>query len=1025
MRLLQQRPFPEEVYKKLKHEYFVDRKGLLVGKPKDTEIAKTAILHLIRKSVIKDDGTLTHLLELPFFQRNVHDPGIFFESLKVDNPNALVIDPSQLDNAEYIQQIQEELKEKVIIENQSVFQEEKERVKQEIEKMKKELATIPTRLEAEEYEEPQIHEDEEQQKQEWWQILNLIDDPFPSAEGLQKIDRKMYDEIIVKTEIFNKYVGYADTLRDQIFKNTIVYGEFGSGKTAFFDYLSEILLRNKILSVYVPLWAGLEDQMNIFSFEEELISRLLEECKRYGVVFNGDENHTNHATIIRNMFIQLNEQKGFLGLVIFIDDLHKNAKALDYVLNFLSWLQIFTSSMIKGNNLKVAVYVAGIPQWKTRISSEPRLSGSLIRDEFMPEVSERDAYDMLNRRMLTYSKNQDKKNIIGPIFVKTIYESLKKGGQVVTFRAFLRQAIDEFMNRNFDRVLTVNPKAISSEKLLEIRKIITNVPKLSIQFEQLLSLISNVHDENRQKCFEILGTTFLEGGIYENSPQAERNFWALQQIERSGLINYISDSKGMKWVINKDLKEVNRKIIDRDGVSMEDYLVPVFIGTPIIKKRRLKSPQLEILESILKHTNKPAEQQMLKDAIQSYKPLLVIDTTHSIDILPNELVNNCLQSMSSLTRIFMLMEKIPPIDGNDLDVLYFWKKFWYKPSSLIEFITEVENKDSRDINRANFIFGLYKEAFSNTVTFLNSQLEKDVMFSISYQDLTKEDCEIMDQSRELWATKEYYEMCSHIASYVEIKLRQHIFNILTLVYGKRENRIKRLDPQQIRQTVNENMRKDEKKGLTPAENELQYLDRKHYKVLMTKGDSQQSELGHANWNEIFSHVFTPWNEDDLLKFLDMFATYNTATSHNKNEIITNSQQHDLRQFAINSMFFLQKLNASYRKILNQCVVKRDSTFFFAFKQSVDVNNQNDVPVTREEFERLVKRMSLMEEIEVHMDQHHLVHSFYNLDYRKFFLIVSLLLNVNDENMQKVGAKLVMLGDSSPLFQLKLESIHKN
>lgn len=1008
----------------MKHEYFVDKKGLLVGKPKDAEIAKTAILHLIRKSVIKDSDTLTHLLELPFFNRNVHDPQIFFESLKVDNPSVLVIDPAQLDNAEYIQQIQEELKEKVITENQSVFQEEKEKVKQEIEKMKKELATIPTRLEAQEYEEPKIHEDEEQQKQEWWQTLNLIDDPFPSAEGLQKIDRKMYDEIIVKTEIFNKYVGYADTLRDQIFKNTIVYGEFGSGKTAFFDYLSEILLRNKILSVYVPLWAGLEDQMNIFSFEEELISRLHEECKRYGVVF-GDENHTNHASVIRNMFIQLHEQKGFLGLVIFIDDLHKNAKAFDYVLNFLSWLQIFTSSLIKGNNLKVAVYVAGIPQWKTRISSEPRLSGSLIRDEFMPEVSERDAYNMLNRRMLTYSKNQDKKNIIGPIFVKTIYENLKKGGLVVTFRDFLRQAIDEFMKGNFDRVLTVNPRAISSEKLLEIRKTITNVPRLSIQFEQLLSRISNVQDENRQKCFEILGTTFLEGGINENSPQAERNFWALQQIERSGLINFISDSTGMKWVINKDLKEINRKIIDRDGVSMEDYLVPVFIGTPIIKKRRLKSPQLEILESILKHTNKPEEQQILRDTIQFYKPLLSIDTTHSIDILPNELVNNCLQSLSSLTRAFMLVEKFSPIEGIDMDVIYFWKTFWYKPSSLIEFINEIENKESADINRANYIFGLYKEAFSNTVTFLNSQIEKNRIFSISYQDLTKEDCEIMDKSRELWAAKEYYEMCSRIAEYVEIKLRQHVFNILTLIYGKKDNRVKRLDPQQIRQTVNDNMRKDEKKGLSAAENELQYLDRKHYKILMTRGDSPKSEVGHANWNEIFNHIFTPWNENDLLKFLDMFATYNTATAHNKNEVITNSQQHDLLQFAVNSMFFLQKLNSSYRKIMKHCVIIRDSKLFFSFKESIDMMNQDDVPASRDEFDRLVKRMSLMEEIEIYVDQQNLIRSFYNVDYRKFFMIVSLLLNVNPESIQKVGSKLVMLHDESPTFKLKLESVSKN
>lgn len=1023
MRVIQQKDFSNDLYKTTKHNYF-SLKTRDVGKPKDTEIAQIALFYMIRKGMIKTELNLKKILDLPFFSRNVFKPEIFFEALKLKNPNSIVvIEPSMLDNSEYVQKIEDEIKQKIIIENQAQFEEQRKIFQTEIDERKRELAIIPTRFKNQNYEEPKVEEREEKPMQEWWQILNLRDDPFPLAEGFQKINKEIYENIVVRTEIFKKYVNYAETLRDQIFKNTIFYGEFGSGKTAFFDYLKVILLRKKILTVYVQLWVGLDNDTNIYKFEEQLISKLLDECNRYGVTVN-DVDHKHHPTAINNILQQLVDQRNFIGLIIFVDDLHKNTKAFDSALDFLSYLQIFTSESTKEKNVNVATYVAGIPQWKAKIDSEPRLSGSLIRQEFMPSISEEDAYYMLNNRMLTFSKNQDKKNIIGKAFVKQIYETLKKNNISITFREFLKWALDEFRNSNFDRVLSVNPRAIPTDTLHEIHNEIYENPKLAYQFDSLFLLFVNAQQENKQKCFEILGNIFLDHGILESSPQAERNSWAFEQLIRSGLIHYVEEGKDVKWFVNKDLIDINKQIINKYNFSMEDYLIPSFLGKSILKKKNHRNLELEILETLAKGRNKSNEQQIINEVIKSYKPLIDIESSHALTIVPKEIVEKCIRSLSSLTSAFILLENTSPLEGDDLTIINFWKEFWYKPSSMIEFINQIERKDDLDVNSANFILGLHKEAFIEIVTFLQDQDTKDKIFSIAYKNLTNDDCKVIDKTRDLWSNKDYFVMCSVIVEYLENKIRNDLFNIMTLIYGDNENHLKRFD-EKILHKIKDKIIKDEKKGFSLVKNELQHLDRKDYKILMTKGPPmEKSEIGHKNWEEVFSHLFAPWTEEQLYNFLDKFGDYNTSTSHNKTEAISSSQQPDLRQFVIDSMFFIQRLNSSYRKLIKSGITEKESKFYFSFNKNVDTSTQNYIEASPDEFIRIKNRMVKMGETVVPIHDNEYVLTFFGLSYRKFVMIIGLLLNMNEEKRKKIGVELTILEDNSPNFRFKLNPIMK-
>lgn len=1013
-RLLQQKDFPEDLYKKIKHEYFYERMRNIIGKPKNSEIAHVAVFYMIRKHLIKSDESLTELLDLPFFDNNLPHKELYHEALKLKNPESYVIvDPSRIDESEYRSTIEQELRKKVLQENEVLFKEEREKYQHEIDDMKKQLATIPTILEAEEYKEPQIEQDNLETKPEWWQLLNLKDDPFPLAEGLKRIDKSLREHIVVKTDIFNRYVHFASSLEDQVFKNTIFYGDFGSGKTAFFDYLGEILVRNKIMPTLISLWPVLDVDTNIHTFEQALLYKLQDECIRFKVNTEEPEN-ASYQQRIRYTLRALRDQKGFSGFVIFIDDLHKNPKAFDAVIDFLSYLQIFTANMTGEADLRLALFVAGVPHWRSRISSDPRLSGSLIREEVFPVISELDAYNMLNKRLMVYSKNQDKKNIIGPGFVKQVYESLKSSQQTITFREFIKSALAEFKNGNFD-ILTVNPNAIPTPQLHAIKDILLTRPKLNYQFEKLLSLLSNANAENRQRCFGLLGSIHLDGSLSEKSQKFERNRWALQQLERCGLIRPVQGAE-TKWVVGKEMLEANKEILDRYAVSMEDYLIPIFVGS-LVSRKSIETPEIEVLNSLVQEKIPDEAKSMITEAVRLHGQLAEIDRTHRIDIVPKELVERCVLSLSYLTKAFFICESIPNQANDDLEELILWNDFWYQLPSVTEFTNQViENKNSPDITQANYIFSLYKEAFESLADFLKAQNEKDRLFMITYRDLTTEDCKVIYQAREDWFQKQYFEAAAGVAEHIEVKIRETLFNILLLLYGPFEKRVKRFDDESIRKRLFVNIGKDGKKGFARASNELQYLDRKDYKGIMTNA----TKLGHQNWEEIFKHIVQPWDEDTLSAFLNRFADYNTATSHMKTEVITAEQQNTLLHFIVDSMSFLQKMNQSYRILLDKGHFERDKIHFFSLDEFQDRQSLTGINVTSQDAKKLTNRFTQMGDILLSVNNVEFLETFYNMDYRTIIATISRLLKVTQPEFEKAGVRLHIVKDRSPLFHVRLD-----
>ena len=1007
--LLLQNSFSKELYKNEKKSYFYPLKRL-VGNPKDTEIARIMLMFMIRKNQIKDNDKLTQILKLSFFKINIRQPKMFHDALKLKKPQTLIImDHAKLDNIEYLEKIEKEIEKRIRVEQTDSLNQEKEKYLSEIKIAKKNLAAIPTKLEPQNIPEPEQTDSEDKNNKLWWQELNLSEDPFPVAEGLYKIDKNIYDDIIVQTDIFKKYIDIVNTIPSQIYKNTIFYGDFGSGKTAFFNYLSKILIRRKILSIHIPLQASKDNSKNTHNFDYELITRLKEKCNEFDVKINVTAEIPKQE--IKNILTGFKEQKAFTGIVIFLDDLHKEQNAFDAVKDFLSSLQIFTTSMMEFG-FNIAIYVAGIPQWMNSINKEPRLHGSLIRDESMPDVSIKHAHEMLNKRMITFSKNKNKKNIIGLPFVQKVYDKMKEHHTSITFREFLRIALKEFESGNYDTVLTIDPNSIPSDILSSIKNMILSISKLDYQFEHLLELIADANVENKIACFEFLGIISMEpdNAMYEDEPQLQRNKWSAQQLLRSGLIHYWEDGEKIKWVVSKELITKNKEIIEKHNVSMEDYLVPIFVGKHVNRLTPTISREYEVLQKIYDEMDDPVIKNLLNQTLSQHQKLLDNANTH-IQIPPNEIIFDCKKSLSSFTNVFIHIIKISKNNYNDQNILQFWKIFYYVPSALIEFINNIETKNEHDDTAAYYIWGLYNESFANIVSFLEDHINNNKIYEINHEKLTIKECKLFDDLRKLWSNGDHYEMAEIIMKDVENTLRKHIRNILLLLCGNKRNPIY---DESIIKIIDSNKEKDKKRGLSITDNELQYFGRKDYKLLMTSGPTQDNECGRRNWNKIFKHIFIGWNEQRLYNYLDVFGDYNTSTSHNNRDSIDHHQQHDIRQFILDTMYIYSKFNDCYVHLLEN-FVHDSSGYFFTFDHTF---RGKPIHIDLESLLEFVQKINIDDELDIDTEPKSL-NVFYRIKYREIMMMLAILSKNDNELTTKSDIYLKLINTGIEKFKFKI------
>lgn len=408
---------------------------------------------------------------------------------------------------------------------------------------------------------------------------------------------------------------------------------------------------------------------------------------------------------------------------------------------------------------------------------------------------------------------------------------------------------------------------------------------------------------------------YIENGIEENSDKAQRYEWHLQQLYKSGLLDCTYTDNIVRWYISKELFEFNKQILLEYDISLDNYLIPLFIEEKT-KKKEIKHeyPQSNILTAIIKNGS-DIEKQFVRDTISTDRKLQNIEQ-HYDQVTPQELIQLCVRTLAHLTKLYLAVCNLKSYSKKDSDILKFWKTSWYSPPSLIELVNQLNEGEFNDITKANFILGLYRESFDVLTSFINDEFERNYVIRFDLADLTSEDSKRFHKIREDYARGNWFLAAQGTVEHVEQKLRVTLFNIFSILYGSFERRVVRIDDE-IKDRMFKNQTKDYKKKFSRANNELQYLDRKDYSKVLT-GPTQK---GHLNWLEIFKYVFNKWTEDQLCNYLNSFGDFNTESSHLKTEVITSEEQNRLLILIVDSLYFVKALNRSYRIMLLNSLYK--------------------------------------------------------------------------------------------------------
>ena len=999
--LMSKSEIPHRLLKQQKSDFFLEQHKYR-SVPSDREIAYETLDYLFRINYIATSDDLTRVLSLPFFKENVRDSTVFIERLNVERAG-VGLDFKKLREKDYEAALKEQIKQEVIRENAKEIEEA-------VQRRKEESDVYPSVLDETEFNEPEIELERVEENEEawvpWWKKLKLKADPFPSQEGLAKIADELYDKIVLRTSIFQKYVYFIREEPSELYKETIFFGEFGSGKTTLFDYLRKFLINEKVYPLYIQLYAEQDFQSFLIRFRKKLWEQLV---RLYEILSVGHQLESESQDLQQDIIDALERIRSEFharGFVIFIDDLHKEQRYFKVAMDFLNYLQIFKSELTRAlAQVDIAFYISGSADWDRIISNDPKYSGSFSRRETMPPITVDVAFEMLNRRLDTFSSNPDNYKTGGGVtldYVKKIYRGLENNNLPITFRSFIRSVLTEFEKGNFT-ILQADPIHIPSAKLLEIKSKLESTYELRKRLNNLIFGGGIQKEEVRAKCLEVLVELYLRKGIREGSDYFVQNAYYFQRLMRARLIDKQRRvGGGWTWVVCKPLYDANKAILAEFNLSMEDYLIRVYYAPKIQSKKQVlaRQDEAELNEYLTKVAGDI--KAFMQDAQKDHRKIIDIQERFDTNVPPQEIIDLCVASLSAVTNSILAFQRVP-YRTKDLSGLYeFWSRFWILPSELSEFIKLAEEEGAQR-ETIWYVCNTYRDAFSRLFSLLREETDKSRYLTIPLVDLTNAEIKEFHNIRDLWLRQGFSEIVERVVKGNEDKLRTFLFNLYRLQYGDDlESRMKHVDDS-TRSYIYSNLNKQMEKNMPVGQNEFEQVNRGNYKNFMV--GMNVGGVGKYNWDHTFSKIFAPWSEIDLNNFLSMQAEFNLDSSHQKEGSLTAEQQSRIYTYVLQSLDFLRRINHAYIELLDCCVASVEEAtarrvHYVSFDGGKDKAQLAPIFVDPKEVGRVFTLLSSKSGLFIDLSDSGFVESYYNLKYPQFIAFLARAIHQSPQDLAK-------------------------
>ncbi|MFX0136097.1 MAG: hypothetical protein ACFFDN_20825 [Candidatus Hodarchaeota archaeon] len=1002
IRILLSDPFPNNLYEKNKNEFFGKKLKHKYKRPKKKKVVKILMNLLINS--IQSLEELNNFLEKPFIKNNLSEKDIIIykEMVTVKKDEDIKIDIKKLMDDSYKQELKEKLKDEII-------EEKTYEITKAIEEKQKEYYAIPSILDSIEMEEPDVFKEEmifeeDEELIPWWRKLDLVSNPFP-GNSLDKIDQKNWDKIVYKTSIFNKYHKYIESFPDELFKNIIFYGEYGSGKSTFFEYIQPSFIKNRIVPLYILLY-GEDDAKSLqIKYEKKLLSELINTCHKLNI-YSYSKIPDNIRETIDYLF-DLIMKDGQRGIIIIIDELHKNPH-LEPAMEFMNNLQSYTSELRKRKPiLNAGIYLAGSYEWKHYIEKTPMFSGSFIESEDMPNINPEIAWKAINMRLKVYSRNPNNPKQIQKDAIKRAFDILISSYTPITFRYVIKYIVDEFKKNNFD-ILTFD--TLSSEKRKLIRNLFDQNHVLNTRFDMLINGSKKIdklkHKENIKLLIEQLIKLYIKKVLYDNDPRIKEYQFFYKRLSEVGLITKILDNYGLKWVVCKELTELNDEIIKEFGISLENYLIDIYYED--VEKEDIIVTFKDKYMSMLDELPDKISKNIINSLTNSVKIRIEIESIFTdVDKMiflqdidkRKDIRMKIIQSMNSLTRSLCLFEHI-----NTKKIHEFWNEYWYLTDNIVRYERYIKNKEYYDQSIENhinitYLYQIYINSYDDIFTFVINQLKFSKYWRLPVSTLTKEEFTNFYNIRDLWMDGKYKQCLLDTSDLFENKLRIFIKNIFDIFYGDNyENYI----DQKIKLEIQKRQKRNEE-ALLYEISEKSYYDYINRNNLISIIIDDNNNL--INWNNLFSNIFYKYNKDDVKNILETLSNTNNYIRLLEDEFITIEQKEYIKTYVLNVINYVQIINLFYIKLLRLGKRYRDKKLgknyiIFSFKELKKISDFERIEIGRDSeiiFEIIKSRKSLKN---IPLDDSDHIKTYFNKDYRAVYAMLSLLSNIKESELKQ-------------------------
>ncbi len=914
LKLLTSTEFERRSFKDAQRKYFYEKHGNKHGTPSLSEVL-IVLVQLLRKR-----GTSTAALNdmfdrLPAF-RLVGDTQA--EELRrqiVDTAFQSTLSQDQLDTIRKVGAFEAlEIQKGSEIEARKAI--ELRELERQIEEKRQEYDQLPSVLEQSPVEEPEFNPEAEAVKQ-WWERFYLRENPFRRKDGLDAIDRNLYDAVILRTKPLVDAIGLLTRDPFGMFGTaSLLLGDYGFGKTTFIDYLSYYLATKNIAAIRITSGRPHADADGfIDDFYVRLRSSFRSELRAGG---QSPESGSDDATIDSQVvsLAQKLIESGRLGIIIFLDDYHKHRSALPAIYEFLGTLQILKDEFAR-HGVKCGFIVAGLPEWRRQIPSNSQMTGFLDGPIYeMPPITPESVTAVFNQRIRAFCYDTNIRELKLQ-YVKHIFQG---AGKSSGYRDYLTKIIGELENNNYAIVNT--PIEITEEKLNDVRLVIESDPALKSSFNKLVyeSKFKNFNREQVAKCVELLVQTSLQNGIGENDVLFLDSTFYFGRLRDLGLIQKRKEGvgKAFKWVIHYRLQGKLDQIQHKYNFGINDYLLKLYAykgygGKPAHEIPLRDGPLVEARKFLNRSElkiNKSARES-IGVAFHAYDAAI-----HAARTGPSEegVVPHCIRAFEAISNALFEIDGTMPYfhRAGVLKISHRWQSHWLADESVSEFFgrTDRYDKTKSAADATHTVRSL--ETILLAVTDRMKQILDDVTDATVSVGLfhnlsqhTQAELSLFDRVRTDYFSTDsnaHFEYVKAMTDYLEERFRWFLYVTTTAVFGKEY--FAQVPGGQTRQYAYKNLTSRE--SYSVVENMYHGLTRPQFRQIFTGGSIK---------SQIIDGLGLAWQTVDWDKFFEIFVERNIETAHHQRQAFSASDRSAYVRYVQMAEQLLAAINRTVSKML--------------------------------------------------------------------------------------------------------------